>query len=134
MTSAERLNINFSTLTLIDGMCCEDLFSQLQPFVDNRILLIKNGYQLEIHKDKSKFPICVVLEKIVGDVYYFRDKVKDDLYALFGYDAAVIFCPSLNDGRYARKIASLSYNGTTTTVITDKIEPVELTEKDVILD
>lgn len=125
----KRLSINDLSLVIEDGMRFEDIISQIQPGVTTGLLSIRDGEFLQIHTDRSRFPFYMELESKVGEVYYFRDKLKNTLYAVFGDEAATIFCPSLNRGDNMRKVASISQDGLTTISVTDKIEPVELTER-----
>jgi hypothetical protein len=131
MDKRKRATLYDITVSIIDGITFEDVVSQLQPYIDNAVLTVMNGETLNIHTDKKKYPVYVELESINGGTYYFRDKIDDDLYAVFGEENAATFCQSLHSDRTIRKVASISHGGIVTTSITTKIDSVKLIEKDI---
>lgn len=135
MSHKNRINVDRIPITLFEGATFEEIVAQIQPYLTDTIVVVVNGEKLVLHTggDKSRFPVYVELEIIKGDIYYFRDKVTDDLYALFGGEAATIFCPSLNRGVTQRKVASICDDGNVTTVLDEDIEPALVSEREVKL-
>ena len=121
-----------STVTLVDGATFEDIISQLQPYVDSAILCIKDGCELMIHRDRSRFPIFIKLESKLNDIYSFRDPTTDSLYSVFGEEAAGIICPSMST-KPGKKIASITREGVTSTVYGND-ETATLEESDIGID
>ncbi len=96
-------------LTLKKGMSFEALISQIQPQLVDSILIVKDGSELMIIKNKEEFPKNLIQEgEPIGSVYYFRSSIDDSLYAVSGEEAASLFSQSIPGGR---TVASLNNDG-----------------------
>lgn len=74
-------------LILSDGCNFETLMSQIQPYVEDSILAVKNGEELNLYKKIDEIPKDLVQEgKVRSHINYFRSKKSGDLYSFFGDD------------------------------------------------
>lgn len=120
-----NIEVRKITLSLENDSTFEDLVSQIQPYVTNRILCVKNGTELIIFKDRENFPLYIKYEGNYGDIYVFRD-LHDNSYSIFGQDAATVFFPRLGDKVY--RTASITHGTTTSTIVSTEDSRAELQE------
>lgn len=103
-------------LVFNDGLCYEKLISQIQPYVKDAILAVKDGVELKIFRERKDFPPLIRFEKEhQGELYSFRDGVDDSLYVLFGREAASILYPGLTQDK--RVDVTINHNGVVTSSI-----------------
>lgn len=103
-------------LVLDDNLCYEKLISQLQPYIKDAILAVKNGTELKIFRERKDFPPLIRFEREhQGELYSFRDGVDDSLYVLFGREAASILYPHLTEDK--RVAVTINQNGIITSSI-----------------
>jgi hypothetical protein len=87
-------------LILTDGCNFETLMSQLQPYVEDSILAVKNGEELKIFKKTEDIPSDLVgVGKTTSNINYFRSKRDKDLYSFFGDDVLDIVRSKINKPR-----------------------------------
>lgn len=121
----EEIEVRKITLTLKNECTFEDIISQVQPYLNNRILCVKNGTDLIIFKDRENFPLYIKYEGNYGDLYVFRD-LQDNSYSIFGQDAATVFFPRLGEKVY--RTASITHGSTTSTIVSTEDSRAELDE------
>jgi hypothetical protein len=73
------------SISLKNGESFENIVTQLQKYSQDVILAVKNGEYLCIYDNITKIPIKLIPEgSLNGDIYYYRSRITDDLYAFFG--------------------------------------------------
>lgn len=119
------IEIKKITLTLKNESSFEDLILQIQPYLSDKILCVRNGTELIIFKDRENFPIYIKYSGTQGDIYEFRD-LQDNSYSVFGLDAATVFFPQLGEKVY--RTASITHGSKTSTIVSTEDSRAELHE------
>ncbi|HSW76550.1 MAG TPA: hypothetical protein VLG50_05870 [Candidatus Saccharimonadales bacterium] len=92
--------MDMDNIKIESGMTFEQFLSQFQPYCPHVICLetdVQYNQWIMIYKKLDQIPTDIKYINTMNDYYHFINTVTNHRYCLFGYDAACIFYPKLDN-------------------------------------
>lgn len=85
-----------TTITVKTGDNLIDMLSQIQPFILDAIVAVKDGKEIIVYTNVGQFPFGLKHKETKDGIYEFKS-LGESIYTIFGREAAEIFFPSFRE-------------------------------------
>ena len=85
-----------ATITIKTGDTLIDVLSQIQPFISDAIVAIKDNTEIVVYTNTSQFPVGSKHKGTENGVYKFKT-LDNSIITIFGKEAAAVFFPPFRE-------------------------------------